>query len=166
MEKLTSLIFSNIFVIIFVVAGIVNFVKKTTKSEFKPEEQGQKQFNEPKKKSNWGKAFDFDLEKWIEVQSGQQQGKQKRSQSRPQLSDRSEMNQNSKKDEGFVRLQEASLFSDSNLSQEFVGSNLISGSFEDDNGKQIEVDMSDLQSAVIMAEILGPPRSKRRSIRY
>ncbi|MDF2536239.1 MAG: hypothetical protein K0R18_2401 [Bacillales bacterium] len=166
MEKLISLIFSNIFVIIFVVAGIVNFVKKSTASEFKPEEQGQKQFNKPKRKSNWGNVFDFDLEKWIEVQSGQQKTKQKKAQSRPQLSDRSEMNLNRKKDKGFVGSQDATLFSDSNLSQEFTDSKLITGSFEEDNEKQIEVDMSDLQNAVIMAEILGPPRSKRRSIRY
>jgi hypothetical protein len=165
MEKLISLIFSNIFVIIFVVAGIVNFVKKTTASEFKPEEQGQKQLNRPKKKSNWGNVFDFDLEKWIEVQSGQQT-KQKKAQSRPQLSKRSEMNTNSKKDEGFVGQQETSLFTDIDLSQEFMDSKLITGSFEEDNEKQIEIDMTDLQNAVIMAEILGTPRSKRRSIRY
>lgn len=164
MEKLISLIFSNFFVIIIVVAGIANFIKKITGSDFKPDVEGKNQrpFKEPSKKF---KIFDFDLEKWLEEQSGQQ-GKQRNIQSLPKSSGRAEIRNSKNSDMGTGEMQKPSPYLENYLKTNDAFSGINSSSLEKEDEKNFEVDMSDLQRSVVMAEVLGPPRSKRKTIRY
>ncbi|MDF2556343.1 MAG: hypothetical protein K0R71_171 [Bacillales bacterium] len=165
MEKLIEIIFSNIFIVIIVITGISKLFKKVNDNDNTPDSDGKT--NNPRKES--GKKFnifDFDFEKWIEEQAGQQKNNQKGLSTKHQPSSQIKVKPNNSPELGSFKLQSSNSYEGSqfNTASHFI--NNSSAPIEDETRRSFDIDTTDMQKAIVMAEILGPPRAKRKSIRY